>query len=140
MDNYTGMGNLRVRVYGANEAFPIEGAIVLISASDAETGKTGVIRSLRTDASGLTESVRLPTKSALLSEEPGNVSPFAVYNVEIKKDGYYAVNDVNVPIFDGVSATLPVRLIPLGFGQTNYGTGYSENRIYNDIKTGETLQ
>lgn len=139
MENYNGVGNLRIRAYGADEAFPIEGAIVLISNTDLENGETGIIHSLRTDSSGLTESVALPTKPAVLSESPGNISPFAVYNVEIKKDGYYSVNDINVPIFDGVSATLPVRLVPLALDQTNYGTGYRENRIYNDISTGENL-
>ena len=134
------VGYLRVRVYGADEAFPIEGAIVLISAADGENGENGIVRSLRTDSSGVTETVALPAKPRGLSEEPGNIDPFAVYNVEIKKDGYYTVNDINVPIFEGIASTLPVRLVPLGFGQTNYGTGYNENRIYNDISTGENLQ
>ncbi len=134
------VGYLRIRVYGGDEAFPVEGAIVLVSKADGENGENGVIRSLRTDASGVTESVALPAKPKSLSETPGNVDPFAVYNVEIKKDGYYTVNDINVPVFEGVSATLPVRLIPLSFGETNYGMGYNENRIYNDISTAENLQ
>ncbi len=134
------VGYLKVRVFGADEAFPIEGAIVLISAANATSGENGVVRSLRTDMSGVTETVALPAKPVSLSEEPGAIDPFSVYNVEIKKDGYYTVNNINVPVFEGVAATLPVRLIPLGLGQTNYGIGYNENRIYNDISTGENLR
>lgn len=140
MDNSNNVGYLRVRVYGAQEAFPIENALVLISATDRENGENGLVRSLRTDISGLTESIPLWAKPKELSEEPGSLSPFSVYNVEIKKEGYYTVNDINVPVFEGISATLPVRLVPLARGQSPVGAGYNGNRIYNDISTGEGLQ
>lgn len=131
-------GFLQVKVSGGEEAFPIEGAIVLISPNDGE--ENGVIYSLRTDNSGLTDKIGLDTKSAALSERPEEETPYLTYNAEIKKEGYYVSNIMNIPIFEGITATLPVNLVPLGLGESNYDLSAEENREYTYLPDNERLK
>lgn len=139
MDSTTATGYLRIKVSSGEGAFPIEDAIVLISPNNKENN--GVLYSLRTDSSGLTEEVPLPTKPKSLSESPGTPSPFFTYNIETKKDGYYTVNNMNVPVFEGVRATLPVNLVPLVLGDNQYSNKFTENRnflyVTNEALSGE---
>ena len=111
-------GYLRVSVTSGGLAYPVEGAVVLIRGGEPED--SGVIYSLRTDASGQTGRVALPAKASSLSESPGNAEPYLSYGVEVMKEGYAksAVNEVRV--FEGIYATLPVNLVPLGAWQTPY--------------------
>ena len=139
MSDNNATGGLQVRVSSGTGAFPIENAVVLISPMDREGVENGVIRSLRTDESGLTETVRLPAKPRELSENPGNKDPYNSYNVEIKKEGYYPVVAMNVPVFEGINSTLPVNLVPVGFGVNPGSVSFDENRVFNDITTGEDL-
>lgn len=132
MDN-TNYGCLRVKVSSGDGAIPIENAIVLISGRGKEGEDTGVLYSLRTDDSGLTQKVSLPTKNIALSQTPNNFEPFISYNIEVKKEGYYGVNNMNVSVFEGVCATLPVDLVPQSFGKTPYDYDYEENRVFNDF-------
>jgi len=120
MDNSIPVGYLRVRVTSGGLAYPVEGAIVRIM--DKNGTSTGVVYSLRTDESGLTESVPLAAKDASLSESPGNVSPFTMYSVEVIKEGYARSLINEVQVFEGISATLPVNLVPLGYGAPPYGS------------------
>ena len=113
-------GYLRVSVTSGGLAYPVEGAIVLIRDGNVQTGSTGVIYSLRTDRSGQTPSVPLEAKDGALSESPGNASPFTLYSVEVMKEGYARSFINEVQVFEGISATLPVNLVPLGIGMAPY--------------------
>jgi len=121
MDNASPTGYLRVSVTSGGLAYPVEGAIVMIK--DAALGASGVLYSLRTDMSGLTPTVELAAKDASLSETPGNDSPFLLYAVEVMKEGYSRSLINEVQVFEGISATLPVNLVPLGYGAPPYGIG-----------------
>ena len=115
MNGEASTGYLRVRVTSAGAAYPVEGAIVLIKDGDAEGGSSGVMYSLRTDTSGLTATVPLPANRETIT---GNGTP---YNVEVIKEGYYRSMINGVLSYDGVSATLPVNLVPVGYGDPPYG-------------------
>ena len=119
MDSSSPTGYLRVRVSSGGGAYPVSGAIVLVKNADAEGGNSGVLYSLRTDSSGLTLTVPLPAK--LLTDEGGE--EFTPYNVEVIKEGYYRAMIDGVQAYDGVSAVLPVNLVPVGYGDAPYGTG-----------------
>ena len=121
MDNSIPIGRLRVRVTSGGMAYPIEGAVVLIKGGVPEA--SGVIWSGRTDTSGLTGEVSLPAKDVSLSETPGNDEPFTSYGVEVIKEGYYRSIVNEVQVFEGISSTLPVNLVPLGDGALPYGSG-----------------
>ncbi len=126
MDRTTPTGYLKVSVTSGGAAYPVEGAIVLVKDTDEEGGgEGGVIYSLRTDRSGQTVTVPLAAKDGSLSDAPGNETPYRVYGVEVIKDGYKRTQINEVQSFDGVFATLPVNLVPLGYGDAPYGRGPS---------------
>ena len=109
-----GQGWLQVRVTSARGAFPIEGAVVMVL-TDPNAGsgeQSSVIRTLRTDRSGLTETVPLPAPPRYLSQTPGAAKPYATYNISVSKDGYYDVEGLGIPVFDGVVSTQAINLLP----------------------------
>ena len=119
-DRQDKVGYLLVSVTSGGMAYPVEGAIVLIRDGDEAAGKTGVIYSLRTDSSGQTPTVALEAKDQSLSLSPGNASPFMLYSVEVIKQGYSKSFINEVPVYEGISATLHVNLVPLGYGAPPY--------------------
>ncbi|MBQ8747257.1 MAG: hypothetical protein IJZ08_05250 [Clostridia bacterium] len=127
-----GRGYLRVIVRKARETLPIEGAFVRIYSGEAGEGSV-LLYSLRTNEDGITDTVQLTAPPAALSMKPGDPAPYGVYNITVQKDGYGTVENVGVPIFDGVISTQPVQLIPLSEFRTD---GESELRIF-ETPTGE---
>ena len=115
MTDNENIGYLRIRASSGSEAFPVDGAVVLVSRENPDGGDTGVIYSLRTDPSGLTAEIPLETKARSLSESPGNVKPYTTYSVLVDADGYYPVNISGVSVFEGIRATLPVNLVPVDY-------------------------
>ncbi len=114
-NEYSQNGTLVVAVSTASGAIPIEGAVVTVYGSDELN--SGVRTVIYTNRSGNTEKITLPAPPASLSENPGSISPFAKYNVDVNKEGYNLRTFVNVPIFAGITSIQPVNLIPL----TEYG-------------------
>ena len=111
MDSAENNGYLIVNVVTARGAIPVPGATVTIYDTSVE-GKP-VVAVIYTDASGKTEKIALPAPARSLSEQPGNTKPFATYMIQIKKDGYYPVTKIDVPIFTGVTSIQPVDMMPL---------------------------
>ena len=109
---YEDFGNIRIRTYKAQEALPVEGALVKIYGSDEYD--RDIAYSLLTDSDGMTRSLSLPTPSKKYSTAPGAAeTPYSVYNIEIVKEGFYPKKIDNVPIFSGISAVLPIEMLPL---------------------------
>ena len=116
-------GLLQVRAYTAGGAYPVGDAVVQIRREDGG----GVLYSLRTDSSGVTRQVALPTLPEELSEQPGSVKPYTSYVVTVLADGYYPVTVSGVSVFENVRATLPVELVPRDSAYTrNTGGGIYE--------------
>ncbi len=105
-----GTGYLRVQTVSAGGALPVEGALVLVL--DEESKNT--VSSQRTDRSGLTETLSLPTPARGLSQSPSSVAPYSTYTVQVSKDGYFSAFDYSIPVFDGVTSLQRVNLIPIG--------------------------
>lgn len=130
MEN-TAKGFLKVRVTRAGGTLPVEGAVVTISEYGGESGEgDGILYSLRTDRGGLTETVSLPAPALVDSTSPGNVQPFATYNVEVKYGGFYPVELVGVPVFAGIVAVQPVDLLPGGDADRIAGSVGNRVMIY----------
>lgn len=109
--NFDDFGTLRVRTTSASGAIPIAGAIVRIMGGEDENRY--VAKSLITDRDGITAKVDLPTPKMIYSLTPNEVeSPYALYDVEVTADGYYAKKIMGVAIFSGINAILPVNMIP----------------------------
>ena len=108
---FDGYGTFALHAYTANGAYPVSGALVRIQSTNNQTEI--IQRSLITDEDGTTPRIKLPAPSYELSLEPENTeAPYATYNIEISKDGYYSKQILNVAIFDDVDATLPISMIP----------------------------
>lgn len=105
---------LRVLVTTALGAFPLEGASVTVSTPANAAGERTLLYAVRTDQGGLTPPMALPTPPRADSMTPnGSGQPFSVYTVEITREGYTPQSTLNVAMFSGVPAVLPVALTPL---------------------------
>ena len=102
-------GYLKVQTVEAGGAFPVEGATVIITDS---TG--GTVASLRTDRSGLTQTIPLFAPPASLSQSPESPSlPYSTYTIQISRDGFYPIEDYKVPVFAGITSIQRANMIPL---------------------------
>ena len=127
-----GEGYLVVRVSTARGAIPIEGAEVIIRKSSSND--SDIIASMVSSNAGLTPHTSLPAPPRLLSESPGNIKPFATYNIEVRADGYSMQYYNEVPIFDGITSYQNAILVPL---PDNIN---SDNHTYDSSKGFESLQ
>lgn len=107
----SGTGYIKAEVTTGGGAVPIENAVVLITKK--ENGKTYLLKMLISDESGSTETVALPAPNVSFSETPDPTEkPFADYYISAYADGFYAENDMEVPVFSGVKSIQPIALIP----------------------------
>lgn len=111
MTNEQNFGFLQIRATTARGALPVGNAQVYISAADQPD--SGILVSGRTDRSGLTEKFSLPAPPRANSESPDIPNPFTKYNIEIIADGYYPIENFDVPVFPGILSVQPAELIPI---------------------------
>lgn len=109
------IGYLRVNVRTTNGALPLGGALVIIS--EIRDGTSSVLYQLYTDEGGATAPVSLFTPQKSLSAAPGALTlPFAEYNVKTVKEGYYSTENINVPVYPGITSVQTVNMVPLMAG------------------------
>lgn len=108
--NTDSVGYLLVKVTTAQGAIPLEGAVVHLRGGTPET--SGVIRSLTTNRDGQTEKISLPTPPIANSETPNGGIPYAVYHLDVFKEGYLPLSFENVPIFPSILSIQPAVMIP----------------------------
>ncbi len=109
-ENENSVGYLQVQVFVSDRAEPIENAIVVITPS---LESDNVPLTFYTDNSGKTPIIDLATVSASLSQQPEDFSPFSTYDITTSASGYFTIQNKNLPVFDGQTSLLPVRMIPL---------------------------
>ncbi len=122
------VGYLIVGVTSARENFPVEGARVRIY-SQGSGGELVLLYTLVTDSSGKTPSVELsaPPKYASQSPDTG-IIPYSLYTIDTDYEGYYSVQNINAPIYSGVTSIQNVSLIPKAYGVTpNEDTRFNES-------------
>ena len=107
----TGIGYLVIKASTARGALPLENASVNIRG--AEQVSSGIYVSLVTDSSGLTQKTPLPAPPRALSESPGVILPYAVYDVDVFKEGYTDLHIKNVAVFDSITSVQPAIMVPL---------------------------
>lgn len=113
----TDSGYLLVQVSSAGKGLPIEGAHITISKTEENQQET-VERVLLTDRNGQTEKLTLPAPSRENSQTPSGTDNYSTYKIQTEKEGYYPVENLEVPIFGGKTTIQPVALIPLPLGYT----------------------
>lgn len=105
-------GYLQITVSAADMAIPLSGARCVISKITDE--KKHVYHNVLTNENGKTEELALSTLDKHISGSSDDSSrPFALYNLEVTKDGYKQVCDFNLPVFDGILSVQNVTMIPL---------------------------
>ena len=103
-------GSLIVKVTTAQGAIPLADASVNVRGGTKET--SGVLYSLRTNRDGQTERITLPTPPRSNSETPDGGIPYALYAIDVSKDGYLPLHLEQVPIFPSILSIQPAVLIP----------------------------
>lgn len=122
-------GYLTVSVSTAKGSLPIEGALVRVyTGGDSELT---LIKTLTTDSSGRTETVALPAPPFALSQRPGNgEAVFSQYIIETDYPGYYSVQNINAPVYSGITSIQNVALVPVSA---------ADNIPYDDIRINESM-
>ena len=110
-DGKENCGFLQVEVTTGKGAIPIENAHVTVLQING-TEKIAH-RFMTTDSNGETPTISLPAPSRKLSEVPGNVKPYATYNIIAVAEGFYRMENINAPVFATIKSILPVDLVPL---------------------------
>ena len=113
----TGQGILVFQITTAGGAIPLEGAEVTLRQSRNPTDPGGdVIAVLSSGRDGKTEALPLPAPARSYSLEPsrdGAPIPYALYNADVRMEGFYKQSYVSIPVFDGVTSIQRASLIPL---------------------------
>ena len=134
--NYGESGYIKVRTYTASGALPVEGALIKIYGTDEYNGD--IKYSVITDSNGITDQITLPAPAKDYSTSPeAPNTPYAVYNVEIAKEGFYPKRIDNVPIFSDTIAVLPIEMIPLSYSEN--GEIIKQNNLNSTIFENENL-
>ncbi len=122
----TDTGYLVVAVSAARGSFPIEGARVRIYST--ENDDTRLLYTLTTDSSGRTEKIELPAPPLSASQTPdtGEI-PYASYNIDTDYDGYYTIENINAPIYSGITSIQNVSMIPITDVRPNEDTRFNES-------------
>ncbi|NLK39777.1 MAG: hypothetical protein GX303_05985 [Clostridiales bacterium] len=108
---YTDTGYIVVNAFTAQGAIPIEGALVTIIGDD-HCGN-GVYATARTNKNGLTPKIPLPAPTPDSTGLSDNAKPYALYCIEVDKEGYYSQTKISVAVFGGVTSIQPAELSPL---------------------------
>lgn len=106
-------GTLTVRAVTANNALPVSGAVVRITG--AEEQNRSVAHSELTNRDGTTRPISLPAPNKSFSLTPNPTeTPYAIYDMEISAEGYYAKRMFALPVFAGINSLQIVNMIPRG--------------------------
>ncbi len=109
MQNQTDEGKLQVVVQSAGRNMPIQDATIRIS----YTGDPDqVIEELKTDSSGQTPTIELPTPPLEYSLTPGANQPYSEYTIQIIAPGYEQADITGTEILPTQTAVQPVQMIP----------------------------
>ncbi len=107
--SFDGEGTLIIQAFMASEAYPIVSAMVRVNKTDEEE----MIFEGLTDVNGKTDAIALPAPSADLSQQPMDITPYALYDVSVSQAKYKPRKYIAVPVFDGVESIQPVQLVPI---------------------------
>lgn len=113
----TGQGKLVFQITTAGDAIPLEGAEVTLRQSRGPTDAGGdVLSVLYSGRDGKTEALTLPAPARGYSLEPardGAPVPYALYNADVRMDGFFKQSYIRIPVFDGITSIQRASLIPL---------------------------
>ena len=103
-------GQLTFSVVSSLGFIPVDNATITITTANQPDD---IIATLTTDENGQTDTITLPTPPFDLSQAPGDIQPYASYNVEITAPGYEDVRIEGTEMLSEVTALQPVRMNPV---------------------------
>ena len=107
------VGYLIIQTLTAGKGVPVPGAHITVT--DEVDG--GIVEKvLVTDRNGQTERIVLKAPGRDNSLSPGQGNNYSIYNVRTDKEGYFPVENLDVPIFGGQTTIQQVLLIPVPEG------------------------
>lgn len=110
-DSKLSIGFLVVNAVTADGLIPIEDALITVSITEGDN--TYVYRVARTDRSGKTPRLAIPTPDISLSLSPSEELPYTTVTIEGDKEGYYTSQYINAPVFPEVVTLQQVNFIPI---------------------------
>jgi hypothetical protein len=111
-----GTGLLIAQVSTADQSLPIAGANVIVT-KNTENGEE-LVKVMQTGRDGKTPPLTLSTPPAENSLTPDSLAArFYNYNIRVDYPGFYTMENLNVPIFEGQTSIQPFALIPLPLGE-----------------------
>lgn len=103
-------GTLQVNVTSSVGFFPVAGATVTISNSDAPSE---IIEQLTTNESGQTRPVELPAPNLAYSMEPSQPRPYTDYDIEVTAPGYEPVRIIGSELLPDEISLQNISMTPL---------------------------
>lgn len=104
------IGKLIVQTRAARDAIPVIGATVTVYCPDGDNILQPCV-TVRTNTSGFTEPIELEAPS-LANMDMQEVPPVAFFRVDVDHPDYRPVTVTDVPVYAGITTTLPVTMIP----------------------------
>lgn len=104
------IGKLIVQTRAARGAVPVIGARVTVYCSEGDNVLRPCV-TVYTNTSGFTEPIELEAPS-LANMDMQEIPPVAFFRVDVDHPDYRPVTVTDVPIYAGITTTLPVAMIP----------------------------
>lgn len=115
------IGEIQVWVYTSRGKIPVSDAtIVMIWHKNQK--KEEVFAVEVSDATGRTQSLKLPVPSEEVSIEPSTERGYVLLDIWVEHPEFVTQKIENVQIFPNIETILPVELYPLGEGESSLGT------------------
>ncbi len=114
LKNNSGSGLLRIQVYTANQAFPLED--VEVKVYKEIDGKRVVFFNGVTDSSGIIDNINLPTKEVKKEVESASDIMSTDYIIEAKYPKTGVAQDYIVSIYDDLKVIQPIKFASVSGG------------------------
>lgn len=108
----TGVGLLKIQVFTANQAFPLEGVNIVISR--VIDGDKVIFFTGTTDSSGIIDNINLPTKASKADVLSPEDIIYTNYDVSAEYSKNNAVQDYTVAVFDDIKVIQPIKFATVG--------------------------
>ncbi len=108
-------GFILVNVRAGNEATPIVGASVVVTAID--NGKRLLAAAGITDISGTVTGIEVPAPDKAYSLTPNTeVRPYSLFDISVRARGFFNARSIDVPVFSGITSVQNFNMVPLPIG------------------------
>lgn len=115
------IGYIRVQAVTSRADVPIRNATVTITGTDASGART-LLSLQRTDASGFTKTVSVPTPDLSNSLSPDQAQGWTNVTVTVTHPGFEGIIVDRVQIFPGITTIQKMNLVPLSQLPGDYGS------------------